>query len=440
MDINTLGGFLTGKTLQSFTKYSKLESSVLSTSATTKISDSNAVSKPTNAYNMETSMLQDMVGIFPFGMQQRSSCKSKKWGTDLANHKLLRNIILRAQDAPGDDKTDLKVCVPAMIVDAQGSTTVLGNDLQNRAAILQQQIASPEAAKALISGLSTEESAILYGIEGKISYAGTNIAGKALFKLLPEKGKAFQEYKIKFKGTNGKLFKTSACGLRAGVGKMQVNMMKKINFAGWRYLKEHHVIADCQDDSNYVKIYVQVPEEGGGASARTDIKAAYEANGGDDAVLELLKAGIDTENQPDEETAAEPSTANSGGRRLVAPTTADLDAVEINPTLQTEITVEGDGLDTSTLDIMRESGLAPEADGSGDVIGAVPLWAIILLIVLGTCCICMCVGGAVYILLYLPYKKDSASATTNEKQQPAVEVINPSENIKPIEVQAVPVM
>ena len=55
---------------------------------------------------------------------------------------------------------------------------------------------------------------------------------KHLYTVKPEKGKVFQHYQMTFQGSNAKLFKQSACGLRTGVhvGQMQINLLKGVNY------------------------------------------------------------------------------------------------------------------------------------------------------------------------------------------------------------------
>lgn len=431
MDMNTVGGF-NGADF-------KLSDQLQWRFKTTKVirDTKNAVTTEpeegvTAAKFVRESYLNDAVGIFPYGFQQRSSCSAT---IPTANMRLARNIILRGQNSPADNKADMKMCVPAMLVDAAGSATVLGSTLSERSNVLMTELsANPTAA---IAALTTEKSATLYGIEGKIEYAGQSVGGKSLFKIKPEKGKLFQKFKAKFKGENAQKFKTSACGLRQGIGKMQINMLKGQNYAEWKNLKAHHIIVDCQENGNFMTIYIQVKKEGGGSTARADIKAAYEKNEFADAVLQLTIAGVDTENQPEAEEKATAEAAASGGRRLVAPTTDELETPEIDPNLLEEITVEGDGLDADTLEIMRDEGLAPE-EGEDALPGQLPMALLIFLVILGVCCCCGMIAALAYIVMNMFKKRPNNDS--KQKKTPPVDIVNPVGSQKPIEVQAVPVM
>ena len=426
MDMNTVGGF-NGADF-------KLSDQLQWRFKTTKVirDTKNAVTTEpeegvTAAKFVRESYLNDAVGIFPYGFQQRSSCSAT---IPTANMRLARNIILRGQNSPADNKADMKMCVPAMLVDAAGSATVLGSTLSERSNVLMTELsANPTAA---IAALTTEKSATLYGIEGKIEYAGQSVGGKSLFKIKPEKGKLFQKFKAKFKGENAQKFKTSACGLRQGIGKMQINMLKGQNYAEWKNLKAHHIIVDCQENGNFMTIYIQVKKEGGGSTARADIKAAYEKNEFADAVLQLTIAGVDTENQPEAEEKATAEAAASGGRRLVAPTTDELETPEIDPNLLEEITVEGDGLDADTLEIMRDEGLAPE-EGEDALPGQLPIALLIFLVILGVCCCCGMIAALAYIVMNMFKKRPNNDS--KQKKTPPVDIVNPVGSQKPIEVQ-----
>ena len=352
-----------------------------------------------------THTLIDAVGIFPFGVQARSTCDAKPWGSK-ANLRLIRNLVLRAQEAAGDGKTELKICVPAMVVDSNGQTSVLAQTLATRAQTLAQKFTSA----SFVEDMSTTDSACLYGIQNKIAFAGTNLAGKELYTVTAEEGKKFQLFSLSFKGALAEKYKESACGLRPGIGKMQINLFKKINFDNWKDFKAHHIIVDCQNTK--IRVYVQVSENNG-VAARSDIKSAYDLNDGEDAVLELVMAGVDSENLPE---------VMAAGRRLQAPSKSDLEEVEISPTMEKEITIEGDGLDGSILSIMRSEGLAPEEKGA---VFNIPLWSVVLIAVFSVFCLCACAGG---VFTMLSAKK---AGNTQNRQHKTTDIPNPTAGAHP---------
>jgi hypothetical protein len=447
MDLNTLGGYggTSFNLASDVFKKTMREAKVITvrdnkpiefdSNTGTGTSSSTAASVvTTKAPHRDSSVLADALGIFPYGMEQRSTCEKEQWYAK-ANHRTIRHVLLRAQRAPADGKTEMKVCVPSIVVDKSPSATALFQEISTRAQGLMTQISSP----SFIPSMSTEESAVLFGIQGKIQFAGLNDKGKALYTVKPEKGKVFQQYQMTFQGSNAKLFKQSACGLRTGVGQMQINLLKGVNYQNWKYLKEHHVLMDCQEDNNKIKVYVQVTDTKG-TEARTDITTAYSGNSGEDTILELTMAGVDTDNLPpsdsstegtNEEESAKASESSSSGvvrRMLSPPTNADVAPVEVSPTTESEITVDGDSLDATTLDTMREEGLAPEIGQEAEYAAkhgfavAMESGLLILMVIgilLGACFCVAVIGAVIYFVVIKPKKKQSVQPSKQVVQMTA---------------------
>ena len=104
---------------------------------------------------------------------------------------------------------------------------------------------------------------------------------KHLYTVKPEKGKVFQQYQMTFQGSNAKLFKQSACGLRTGV---HVGKCKLIYWKAWTISELEIFEMNCQEDNNKIQV-----ADTKGTEARTDITTANAGNNGEDTIFELTQ-------------------------------------------------------------------------------------------------------------------------------------------------------